>query len=259
MHPFLQHDGPIPMVHRGAPRGRRVDVIENTRAAFRRAYSLGFGYFETDVRATADGVLVASHDASLRRVAGKRVRISDVTWDELAQIPVGGEPLPQLADLLDSFPDVSFNVDPKEDAAVGPLVDVLLDRDVLDRVCVASFSDRRVRWVRTAVGARVCTAAGPRELSIAVAQVISGRAVELPHVDVLQIPRWMSRRMLQLRGRGLDLLTAAQRVDLPVHVWTVNDGPDMQRLLERGVDGVMSDDTALLLEVFGQHGWQPRR
>ncbi len=65
--------------------------------------------------------------------------------------------------------------------------------------------------------------------------------------------------MLELRGRSLDLLAAAQRVAVPVHVWTVNDGPDMQRLLDRGVDGVMSDDTALLLEVFGQHGWNPAR
>ncbi len=78
---------------------------------------------------------------------------------------MGGEPLPRLADLFETFPDVSFNVDPKVDAAMQPLVDLLLDREVLDRVCIASFSDRRLRWVRAAIGVGVCTAAGPRELS----------------------------------------------------------------------------------------------
>lgn len=257
MHPFLRHDGPIPVVHRGAAGGRSADLVENTLSAFQRAHSLGFRYFETDVRVTADGVLVASHDASLRRVAGERVRVGDVTWEALSQIPVGGEPLPRLADLLDTFPDVSFNVDPKADAAIRPLVNILLERDVLDRVCVASFSDRRLRWMRAALGRQVCTAAGPRELSMAATQVASGRRLDLPGVDVLQIPRWMSRRMFERRGKSIDLLAAAQRVEMPVHVWTVNDGPDMQRLLARGVGGVMSDDTALLLEVFGQHGWQP--
>ncbi len=258
MHPFLRHDGPIPVVHRGAAGGRSTDVVENTLSAFHRAHSLGFRYFETDVRVTADGVLVASHDASLRRVAGERIRVGDVTWEELSQIPVGGDPLPRLTDLLDTFPDVSFNVDPKVDAASGPLVDVLVERDALDRVCVASFSDRRLRWVRAALGARVCTAAGPRELSMAATQVTTGKRLDVPGVDVLQIPRWMSRRMFESRSRSIDLLAAAQRVGMPVHVWTVNDGADMHRLLDNGVDGVMSDDTALLLEVFGRHGWQPR-
>jgi glycerophosphoryl diester phosphodiesterase len=250
MHPFLEHDGPIPMVHRGAPRGGDRDVVENTRAAFRRAYELGFRYFETDVRTTRDGVLVACHDHSLRRVAGERVRVADVTWDELIDTPVGDEPIPRLVDLLDEYPDVSFNIDPKVDDAVPPLVTVLLEREVLSRTCVASFSDRRLWWVRTALRDRVCTAAGPRELTKASAQATRGQPLDLPGVDVLQIPRLLARR---------SLLLAAQRVGLPVHVWTVNDGAEMERLLGRGVDGVMSDDTEVLASVFTARGWQPQR
>jgi glycerophosphoryl diester phosphodiesterase len=247
------------MVHRGAAGGDDTEVVENTLPAFRRAYSLGFRYFETDVRVTADGVLVAAHDASLRRIAGERVRIADVTSAELSETPVGGEPLPRLLDLFETFPDVSFNVDPKVDAAVRPLVDLLTDLDVLERSCIASFSDRRLRWVRASLGAQVCTAAGPRELSRAVAQAASGADIDLPGVDVLQIPRWMTRQVFEARARRLDLRAAAQRVALPVHVWTVNDGAYMQRLLDRGVDGVMSDDTDLLVEVFGSNGWKPNR
>jgi glycerophosphoryl diester phosphodiesterase len=182
-----------------------------------------------------------------------------VTSAELSETPVGGEPLPRLLDLFETFPDVSFNVDPKVDAAVRPLVDLLTDLDVLERSCIASFSDRRLRWVRASLGAQVCTAAGPRELSRAVAQAASGADIDLPGVDVLQIPRWMTRQVFEARARRLDLLAAAQRVALPVHVWTVNDGAYMQRLLDRGVDGVMSDDTDLLVEVFGSNGWKPNR
>lgn len=263
MHPFLEHDGPIPMVHRGAPLGRDGAVVENTRAAFRRAYQLGFGHFETDVRTTRDGVLVACHDHSLRRLTGERVRIADVTWDELADTPVGGEPLPRLVDLFEEYPDVSFNIDPKVDAAVRPLVKVLLDGGVLDRTCVASFSDRRLWWVRTALRGRVCTSAGPRELWKASVQAARGHQLSLSGVDVLQLPRWLARRspaaIHRPGDRRADLVAAAQRVGVPVHVWTVNDAAEMERLLGRGVDGVMSDDTEVLASVFTAHGWEPRR
>lgn len=263
LHPFLRHDGPIPMVHRGAPRtgtdeaGERC--LENTLAAFGRAYALGFRCFETDVHATADGQLVVSHDASLTRVGGYRVRIADLTLDDLDDLPVGGAPLPRLTDLLGEFPDVRFNLDPKADAAVRPLVDLLGRGHHLERVCVASFSDRRLRWVRAALGRRVCTAAGPRELFSAVVQAQRGQQVELAGVDVLQIPRVLARPRRALGGRGLDLLAAARRVGLPVHVWTVNDATLMHHLLQRGADGVMSDDTAVLADVFTAHGWTPGR
>jgi glycerophosphoryl diester phosphodiesterase len=231
--------------------------VENTAATFRRAHALGFRYFETDVHATRDHVLVASHDASLSRVGGYRVRVSDLTAADLPGLPVGGEPLPRLVDLLTAFPDVRFNIDPKADAAVRPLVDLLAHEDVLDRVCVASFSDRRLRWVRAALGQAVCTAAGPRELAAATRSAGQGRPLDLPGVDVLQIPRFLARQLPGVRGRGVDLLAAAQRVALPVHVWTVNDAAEMGQLLERGVDGVMSDDTAVLDAVFRAHGWVP--
>ena len=256
-HPFLQHPGPIPIVHRGAAGATGDDLVENTMAAFQRAHDQGFRYFETDAHITRDGVVVASHDDSLRRVAGERVKVSSLEWAELRAVSVGGEPVPRLHDLLEAFPDVRFNVDPKADATVRPLVDLLTSMNVLDRVCVASFSDRRLRWVRVALGPQVCTAAGPGEIRSAMAQVARGTQVQLPGVDVLQIPRVLARRSAgRLRGRT-DLVSAVQRVGLPVHVWTVNDEDEMQRLLHRGVDGVMSDDVETLARVFSARGWRP--
>jgi glycerophosphoryl diester phosphodiesterase len=232
-------------------------LVENTQAAFQRAYAHGFRYFETDVHATRDDVVVASHDNSLRRVAGERVRVNSRDWEELTLVQVGGQPLPRLAELLEAFPDVRFNVDPKSDAAVRPLVDLLRARDALDRVCVASFSDRRLRWVRAALGDRVCTAAGPREIRTALSQLARGADLSLPGVDVLQVPRLLSRPGSGARSQRVDLLAAAQRAGLPLYVWTVNDETEMDQLIGRGVDGVMSDDIEALARVFARHGWQP--
>ena len=258
MHAFLDHDGPIPIVHRGAPLDSDQSLVENTVAAFERAYERGFRYFETDVHATRDGVLVACHDRTLRRVAGDRARIATLDWSEISRVPVADEPLPLLSDLLAAFPDVRFNIDPKSDAAVRPLVAALSSVAALDRVCVASFSDRRLRWVRTAFGPRVCTAAGPRELRTAVYQAARSQPLLLPGVNVLQIPRLLARSLRTGRGgQRADLVAAAQRVGTPVHVWTVNDEREMDDLLARGVDGVMSDELTSLARSFGRYGWQP--
>ena len=162
-HPFLEHDGPIPFVHRGGA----LEAFENTIAAFEVALSVGFTYFETDVRATADGVLLSFHDATLSRVTDRDGRISELPWDEVAQARVGGrEPIPRLDDLLYGFPGVRFNLDAKDASTLKPLADLLQrDRALLDRVCLASFSDRRLRWLRAALGDRVCTGLGPREIA----------------------------------------------------------------------------------------------
>ena len=206
MHPFLRHDGPIPIVHRGAPLTQDLSLVENTIAAFTRAYSRGFRYFETDVHATSDGVVVACHDSTLKRVAGERLRVGTLDWADVANVNVGGAPLPQLTELLDTFPDVNFNIDAKSDAAVRPLVDLLQQRGELHRVCVASFSDRRLRWVRTALGPQVCTAAGPREIREAIGQVARAKPITLPGVDVLQIPRLLTR--LRVRPQRTDRRSA---------------------------------------------------
>ncbi|HVQ17848.1 MAG TPA: glycerophosphodiester phosphodiesterase family protein [Actinomycetes bacterium] len=245
-HPFLDQAAPIPFVHRGGPTG----LPENTLVAFERAYRLGFRYFETDVHATSDGELVAFHDRSLRRLAGARVAISSLSAAQVADVRIDEEPVPLLVDLLRRFPDARFNIDPKSDAAVRPLAKLLAEEQVLDRVCVASFSDIRLSWMRTAFGDKVCSAAGPRELARARWAVERGRTPDLPRVDVLQLPP--GPRLLPLVDQRF--VEAAHHAGIPVHVWTVNDPTAMGRLLTMGVDGVMSDDAIVLRSVFEAHG-----
>ena len=254
-HPFLDHDGPIAFVHRGGA----LEAFENTTAAFDQCASAGFTYFETDVRATADGVLLSFHDATLSRVTDRDGRISELPWAEVGQARVGGrEPIPRIDDLLYGFPDVRFNLDAKDASTLKPLAYLLQrDRTLLDRVCVASFSDRRLRWLRTALGDRVCTGLGPREIArLRVASFRRSRA-DLPATALAaQVPV----------GPDLMPLVDARLVDtahehgLVVHVWTVDDDTEMAALLDLGVDGLMTDRPAVLKQVLERRAqWRGAR
>src|SRR5690606_30716554 len=147
--PFLDHPGPIPFAHRGGA----SEAPENSLPAFQHAIDLGFRYLETDVHATADGVLVAFHDDVLDRVTGHRGRIDELTWDEVSAARIDGrEPIPLLEDILTTWPDARVNIDPKADTAVEPLVEVLRRTRAVDRVCIGSFSDERIDRVRDGLG-----------------------------------------------------------------------------------------------------------
>jgi glycerophosphoryl diester phosphodiesterase len=253
-HPFLDVDGPIAFAHRGGDIG---DGRENTLAAFQDAVDLGYRYIETDLHATADGVLLAFHDETLDRVTDRAGAIAELTHTEVARARVGGvDPIPTFDELLTSFPDVRLNLDVKSDAAVAPLIATLRrDPSLLERVCVGSFSDARLGHVRDAFGDDVCTSAGPAEVRRLRAASLGGPlagGVRLT-AKALQVPP---------RVRGLPIvdrpfLAAARRLGLPVHVWTVNEPRTMRRLLDLGVQGILTDATRALRDVLRERGHWP--
>ena len=119
---YLDAPGPIAFAHRGAHDG--ADVIENTMTAFSGAVELGYRYVETDVHATADGVLVAFHDERLDRVTDRIGLIRELSWQEVRSAVVGeDERVPLLEDVLTAWPQLHVNIDPKHDGAVEPLVE----------------------------------------------------------------------------------------------------------------------------------------
>ncbi len=230
-----------------------MDGIENTLASFSRAVDLGYRYLETDVRLTADGELVVFHDSTVDRVTGGRGRICDLTWRELAALRVGGrEPVPRFAEMLEAFPDARVLVDPKCDAAVDPLISVLRDHDVVDRVCVGSFSDQRLERVRAAFGTALCTSMGPGELLRlrVAAWRLAPSSVVPPGPACVQMPvRYGLVVFAEPR-----CIAYAQALGLPVHVWTVNDRAAMRRLLDLGVDGLITDEIEGLRDELDARG-----
>ncbi|HUF99692.1 MAG TPA: glycerophosphodiester phosphodiesterase [Ilumatobacter sp.] len=241
-HPYLDWSGPIAFAHRGGA----SDHPENTMPAFQHAVDLGYTYLETDVHATRDGVLVAFHDNDLQRTCGMPGRIDELPFSDVGAALVDGrEPIPRFDDFIEQFPHARINIDCKADSGVAALIAAIRRHRLLDRVCVGSFSDRRLRTLRRALGPGLCTSFGPGQVS---ALVSAGRVVGGGHAA--QVPvrhgrvRVVTNRFVQ----------AAHRRGIQVHVWTIDDPAEMERLLDLGVDGIMTDRPAELKRVLEARG-----
>ncbi len=189
------------------------------------------------MHATADGQLVAFHDHVLDRVTDRTGPVGDLPWREVRRARIEGRgTIPLLEDVLGTWSHVRVNIDPKDDRAVGPLVRVIQRTVGIDRVCVGSFSDRRIALVRQRLGPRLCTGMGPRAVGRLVAASMGLPVGSIAGVCA-QVP---------VSFRGVPVVTErfvaeAHRRSLAVHVRTVDDPAEMHRLLDLGVVGIMTD------------------
>jgi glycerophosphoryl diester phosphodiesterase len=257
-HPYLDVEGPIAMAHRGFS----LDGLENTMTAFAGAVALGVTHVETDVHATRDGVLVAFHDRRIDRVTDGHGRIADLSWPQLRSVRVrGAERIPRLDELLGSWPGLRVNIDVKDWSAVQPTVEALTRARALHRVCVTSFDDRRTAAVRARLGPGVATSPGrigvvrwrvaalrPR----GVRPASNGRRSWSPDASeiALQVPAGLGPLpVVTHRSVGL-----AHARGLQVHVWTIDDPAQMHRLLDLGVDGLITNRSDTLVGVLRARG-----
>ncbi len=243
-HRFLDWPGPIAFAHRGGA----SDNPENTMPAFRHAVELGYTYLETDVHATADGVLLAFHDDALDRTTDRTGTISELPWSEVSLARVDGrEPIPRFDDFMEEFPEARVNIDCKSDHAVEPLIDALRRLDCLDRVMIGGFSDGRLRRLRRELGDGLCSSFGPQQvaaLKFTGRVPWGGQAAQVP-VEAGRLTITDERFVRRAHERALH-----------VHVWTVDDPDEMHRLLDLGVDGIMTDRPGVLREVLvGRGDW----
>ncbi|MFD5652333.1 glycerophosphodiester phosphodiesterase [Streptomyces sp. NPDC127039] len=246
-HPYLDHPGPIPFAHRGGA----ANGLENTLRQFRRAVGAGYRYIETDVHATRDGKLVAFHDPTLDRVTDGAGRIADLPWENVRHARVGGEePVPLFEELLETFPGVRWNIDVKAEPALEPLLELIGRHNAWDRICVGSFSEARVVRAQRLAGPRLATSYGTRGVlglrlrswGVPVALRRSAVAAQVPETQS-GVPVVDHRFLRAAHARGLQ-----------VHVWTVNDADRMHRLLDLGVDGIMTDHIDTLRKVMEDRG-----
>lgn len=254
MHPYLNHGLPIALAHRGGA----AEWPENTYEAFAGSYDLGFRYIETDVHLSADGVIVAFHDLNLERVGSTKSKIGDLDWEQLNSIRINQQGrIPSMAELFEQFPDMRFNIDMKSDEVITPLIDLIREFDAFDRVCLASFHDRRIKLARSLAGASLCTSAG--RLSVAAHVLRSfgwntrSKFATAPQFDLLQVP---------LKRYGTTVFSPrfmrqAKLEDIKVHVWTIDDPRQMHQLLDMGVAGIISDRPSILKQVFIERGIWP--
>ena len=229
---------PLVIAHRGAS----AEKPENTLGAFRRALAAGAEAIELDVRVTRDGVPVVFHDADLWRLTGVRGRITGKSWRELRPLRVrGSEPIPRLAEVLRfTRGRAVVQIELKAGVRVPAVVRTIRSARATAWVVLASFDPGLLR------AARRLAPAVPRML------ISEGR----------QAPLALVRELAALGAGGLSVHHAAVRNagwlrhfhsrGCVVWCWTVNEPPRMRRLAGWGIDGILSDNPALLCRVLRQ-------
>ncbi len=232
-----------------AHRGLAIEAPENTLLAFAKAVAAGADYIETDVRASLDGVAVVCHDPDLTRVAGRDIRVNQLTFAELRRIDLGfGQSFCSLAEALDAFPDTRFNIDLKSADVVSPAVASIQRLSATNRVLVTSFGEKRRRaalaelpGVATSASARPfigALLAGKFGAPLAMSRALRG-------IDAVQVPE----KALGLRVTTAGMVERFHEAGVEVHVWTINEPKTMRSLLDTGVDGLVTDRADLALEI----------
>ena len=251
--PVLDHPLPLPFSHAGGGK----EHLENTWPGFEASVALGYPYLETDTVSTKDGVLLCFHDTHLDDLTDTEGEIAQLDYEVVAQARVGGvEPIPRLDEVFTRWPDLRINIEPKSDQAVEPLVKLIQDTGSLDRVCIGSFNDARVRKMRKLLGPGLCTSVGPvpivwLRLSSWGVPFIS-KLLTRTGAGCVQVP--VKQWFLPVTDKRL--VNKAHQLGLQVHVWTIDDGKEMARLLDLGVDGIMTDKPTVLKDVLvGRGQW----
>lgn len=244
----------IAFAHRGGATYPPNLYRENSLHAFAEAAALGYRYLETDVHATADGVLIAFHDNKLDRVTDGHGTIANLTFEEVSRAKIHGiDDIPRFEDLLTSFPDARFNVDAKSATSVDLLADLIIAHQAQDRVCVNSFGIRRLHRLRKRLGRDV--ASGASALAIALYRFAPWLTkIMNTSAPVLQIP--MEQKILGMRLRIFtpSLVQAAHHVGKLVHIWTIDDPKTMAELIDAGADGIFTDRIDILKDLLEQRG-----
>ncbi|MBQ0928716.1 glycerophosphodiester phosphodiesterase family protein [Saccharopolyspora endophytica] len=275
-HPFLDGPWPRAFAHRGWHLGDLAEM-ENSLSAFRAAANEGYRYIETDVHATSDGVAVIHHDTSLDRTTDREGDIASLPFSEVSRARIAGrEPVASLDATLEEFPDLLLNIDVKADSAAGPVLRTVRRHNAWDRVCLASFVDRRLTLLRKVGGPRLLTSTGQRGVAALWAWSRLPVAPSPSVVTSLTGFQWKSGEggerglirgaavQVPARHKGLEVVDErfvglAHRWGVEVHVWTVDEPSEMLRLLDLGVDGLVSDRPDLLNQLLRERAADPAR
>jgi glycerophosphoryl diester phosphodiesterase len=255
---FFALSRPRVMAHRGAS----GEYPENTMPAFSAAVEASVDYIELDVHCTRDGEVVVVHDEELSRIASDPRLIREITMSELEAVDAAfnfsrdgadwpfrgqGVRVPRLAEVLQSWPEMRFVIEfkPSDTAIADATLEVVRQTGMARRVLFASEHLPPIARART-VAPRIPTNLAAPEILAFVQALLSGAPPHAVSGDALQIPP--EHRGLRLATQ--EVIAAAHRNGLEVHVWTINDQAEMQEMLSLGVDGIITDYPTRLLTLL---------
>lgn len=240
----------------------------NTMLAYKNAVALGVDMLEMDMHATRDGVLVLSHDETLDRLTNVKGRIADLPIAELLKADAGfvldpqsnrvypfrgqGVQVAQVRDVLTTFPNTPMIIEIKQatPSIAAPFCKLLRDTNMTGKVIVASFSDAALNDFRTTCPG-VKTSMTARELRPIVLLGKIGLA------GLVSVPESVAAVQVPVRAEGLEVVTPAfiramHARGIAVQVWTINDEAEMRRLVQMGVDGIITDYPDVLKKVLSE-------
>lgn len=238
-----------------AHRGGAALRPENTLVAFDHGLSLGADGLEFDVRLSRDGIVMVHHDATLDRTTSGRGPLAAFTADELGRLDAGHSfegfrgaagGVPTLEAVLRRYPSVPLIIELKVNDPVlaHRTIDAVRAAGAVDRVALGSFGTRVLRAARTYEPA-IRTGSSREETRLALYRSWVRWPVRRPPNREYQVPEVSgSTRVVSPR-----FVRDAHEAGVAVHVWTVDAAPDMQRLLDWGVDGLISDRPDIAVEV----------
>lgn len=260
--PYVLHDKPLFFAHRGGS----LLAPENTITAFERGVSCGADALELDIQATSDGEIVVIHDPTVDRTTDGSGPVASYTLEKLQSLDAGyhlsldggntypfrgqGITIPTLREVFERFPQMRINIDLKESTPAREqcLWELIQDYQAHDRVLVAS-GDLHVPIIRfrQLTAGLVATSASEQEIRAFFwcVRIYASRWLR-PAYDALQVPEMYGN----IRIVSPAFVRAAHRLGLDVHVWTVDERSDMERLLALGVDGIMTDRPDVLAEAL---------
>lgn len=258
-------DGPRPRLF--AHRGASGTVPENTLDAFAEGLAAGADRLELDVHPTADGDIVVFHDDDLARTTDASGLLRERTLAELKSLDAGyhfrdeagdhpfrgkGIRIATLAEVLEAFPDTALNIEVKHDSGgtVEKFFEVLDRHGARERVLAAAFEEPILKRLRI-VAPQTLTNLSPVETYEFYACCMNGTHDRYtPPAKALQVPP--SHEGIEVVSPAF--VKAAHDLGMEVHVWTINDEAEMERLLDFGVDGLMTDFPARARAVFERRG-----
>jgi glycerophosphoryl diester phosphodiesterase len=259
-HLYFKRDHFLVIAHRG---GRSLGP-ESTLHTFQRAVDLGTDVLEMDVQSTKDGHLVVIHDRTVDRTTNATGPVGQYTLAELKEFDAayGWSPdsgltyplrnrdveIPTLAEVFEAFPKTRMNIEIKDsqESTIPSLCRSIRNHKMSYKVMVAAFDANALEEFRS-MCPEVATSAGASEAFLFYyLHKMRLESLLSPDALALQIPETRGDRPVVDRR----LVAAAHTRNMRVHVWTVNDVDSMKRLLELGVDGIMTDYPDRLIELL---------
>ncbi len=241
---------------------------ENTIEAFRGARSMGVDVLEMDIFLSADGVPVVIHDETVDRTTDGSGPVDDMTVDELQDldagynfVPIGrdneypyrgmGVRIPTLREVFEEFPEIPMVVElkPEDSELVEAVVELVREFERVDNTLLASFSERTIVEIREALP-DIATAAVQNEIvPFLVLNYLFVPGVYTPPAEAFFVP--MRSGPLEV-PTGRFISNASER-NLFVAAWTINDPETMQKLIDRDIDGLITDRPDLVFELLGKY------